>query len=159
LKSGGPLKRYTRLESGGPIQRKTEMPRGDGFKSTANSLERTASLPKQSKKRQRENRERHAMKNAMFPEGRPACIVPWCELLADDLHEPLTRARGGSITEPDNAVPTCRGHNSELTEEPAWGYELELLVHSWDKRSGAEIAEARRSALDTWHAEHVLEAS
>lgn len=148
MKPGGPLKRYTELKQGKP------MARGNGFKRTANPLARTASLPKQSKKRQRENRERLAMKNAMFPEGRPACIVPWCDRWADDLHEPLTRARQGSITDPDNAVPTCRGHNSELTEEPAWGYELHLLVHEWDKRTYAETAADRREALDRWYVEN-----
>ncbi|MFI7644262.1 hypothetical protein [Nonomuraea sp. NPDC049400] len=158
MKRSGPPKRKTPLKAKTELKRKTPMPRGNGFKKTGN-LERNSSLRAQSKKRERENRERHAMKNAMFPDGRPVCIVPWCGQWADDLHEPLTRARQGSITDPDNAVPTCRGHNSELTEEPAWGYELELLVHSWDKRSSAQIAEARREALARWHAEHLVEAS
>lgn len=157
MKRTGPPKRFKRLEPGGPIQRKADMPRGDGFKSSGNSLERTGSLPKQSKKRQRENRERTAMKNAMFPDGTPPCIVPWCRRWADELHEPLTRARGGDITEPDNAVPTCRRHNQKLTEEPNWGYELVLLVHSWDKRTYAQLAEDRREALARWHAEHAQE--
>lgn len=138
--------------------RKKPMPRGEGFKRSGNP-ERSSSLPKQSKKRQQQNRERRAMKNAMFPDGTPPCIVPWCGQWADDLHEPLTRARGGSITEPDNAVPTCRGHNQELTEEPAWGYELHLLVHEWDKRTYAEVAADRRVALAIWHAEQDREAS
>lgn len=147
-----PLQNKTPLKPGKPLERTDSLKPGG-------NLERTSPLHKQSKKRQVENRERRSMKNAMFPDGRPPCIVPWCGLLADDLHEPLTRARGGSITAPDNAVPTCRGHNSELTEEPAWGYELELLVHAWDKRTYAEIAEDRHQALTLWHAEHSREAS
>lgn len=156
MKRGNPPKRRTQLKAGKQIERKTPMPRGEGLKKSGN-LARSAPLPKQSKKRQQENRERRAMKNAMFPDGQPRCIVPWCERLAEDLHEPLTRARQGSITDPDNAVPTCRGHNGELTEEPAWAYELELLVHSWDGRSSTEIAEARRKALAGWYAKHSQE--
>lgn len=152
LRRQKPLQNKTPLQHGKPLERKTPLKAGG-------NLERSAPLRKQSKKRQAENRQRRAMKNEMFPDGRPLCIVPWCGLLADDLHEPLTRARRGSITEPDNAVPACRGHNQELTEEPAWGYELELLVHAWDKRTYAEIAEARRAALARWHVEHLGEAS
>ncbi|MEO3869417.1 hypothetical protein ABGB18_11345 [Nonomuraea sp. B12E4] len=152
MKRNQPLRRKTALKAKKPLERKTPL------RATGN-LDRSAPLPKQSKKRQQENRDRHAMKNAMFPDSRPPCIVPWCGLLADDLHEPLTRARGGSITEPDNAVPTCRGHNDELTNEPAWGYELHLLVHAWDRRTYAEMAEDRRIALARWYAEHLEEAS
>ncbi|MEV0382312.1 hypothetical protein [Nonomuraea sp. NPDC050643] len=153
-----PLRNKTPLPPSGPIVRKTEMPRGEGFQASGN-LSRKTDLPKQSKKRQRENRERRAMKNEMFPDGTPPCIVPWCGRWAEDLHEPLTRARGGSITEQDNAVPTCRRHNGELTEEPAWGYELNLLVHEWDRRTYAEVAADRRDAMDRWHAENSREAS
>lgn len=158
MKRGGPLKRHKRLNPGKPLGSKTPLERKAPLRASGN-LERGAPLAKQSKRRERENRERRAMKNAMFPDSRPLCIVPWCGRWADDLHEPLTRARQGSITEPDNAVPTCRSHNSELTEEPEWGYELELLVHAWDKRTYAEVAEDRRAALARWHAEHLGEAS
>jgi hypothetical protein len=93
-------------------------------------LKRSKGLRTVSPKRRAENRKRRAMANARFPE-RPRCVVPWCTRMADDLHEPLTRARGGSITDPDNTEPVCRQHNEELTREPAWGYELGLLKHSW----------------------------
>lgn len=123
-----------------PLRRKTPMPRGD-------AQLKQAPLNHMSKKRQRENRERKAMANKRFPDGQPPCVVPWCGQRADDLHEPLTRARRGSITDPDNTEPVCRAHNEELTREPAWGYRLHLLVHSGDKRSYAEIAADRREAL------------
>lgn len=90
------------------------------------------------------------MADQLWPDGRPACVVPWCRQLADDLHEPYTRARGGPITDPDNAEPVCRGHNQELTEEPAWGYELDLLIHSWDSRSLRQQAADRRFLLAAW---------
>jgi hypothetical protein len=147
LKRKASLQAKTGLKQGKPLERKTPL------RSTGN-LERKTGLRQVSSKRARENRERRAMKNEMFPDGTPPCVVPWCDRWAEDLHEPRTRARQGSITDPDNAVPTCRSHNSKLTEEPVWGYDLELLVHSWDKRSDAEIADARREALDAWHAQH-----
>lgn len=102
-----------------------------------------------SKKRIQENRERRELFQQRWPEG-ALCVVPWCDRWADDGHEPLTRARRGSITEPDNVVPTCRRHNSELTKEPAWGYALDLLIHSWDERSYAQQAADRVRKLADW---------
>lgn len=63
------------------------------------------------------------------------CQVPGCTRLATDPHEPLTRARGGSIFDPANVTLICRPHHREITDtEPAWAYELGLLVHSWEAR-------------------------
>jgi hypothetical protein len=57
--------------------------------------------------------------------------------MADDVHEPLTRARGGSITDPGNAVPLCRQCHDEITFQPeselGWAYDLGLLRHSWER--------------------------
>jgi hypothetical protein len=83
-----------------------------------------------SKKRAAVNRVRRAVIAAKYPEP-VLCAVPWCASLGDSPHEPLTRARGGSIIDPDNIVMVCWPHNQELTSEPAWGYELGLLKHSW----------------------------
>jgi hypothetical protein len=99
-------------------------------------LRRHKPIRQVSARRQREMRERRAMVAAMFGGERPVCVVPDCGRWADDLHEPLTRARGGSITDPDNAVPLCREHHDEITFRPeselGWAYDLGLLVHSWD---------------------------
>lgn len=113
----------------------------DGGLSTPES--RPAPIRPVSKKRAKQNRERAAMADRLYPdrrEGTVMCAVPWCTRRADDLHEPLTRARGGSITDEDNVLPTCRFHNDELTKEPAWGYELGFLRHSWDKPTGGDAA-------------------
>jgi hypothetical protein len=83
-------------------------------------------------RRQRENRERRRVVAELTAEGPRICPVPWCTNVADSPHEPLTRARGGSITDPGNIVLVCWAHNQELTLEPAWGYQLGLLRHSWD---------------------------
>lgn len=98
---------------------------------TGSGLRRLTELRRVSKQRQRENRERRAVVAALFPE-RPRCAVPDCTRLADDVHEPLTRARGGSITDPTNMVPLCRPHHRQVQLGPPWAYELGLMVHSWD---------------------------
>lgn len=96
------------------------------------SLERVTPLRPVSRRRQAENRLRRKVVYATFGDA-PTCTVLWCNRLADDCHEPLTRARGGSITDPANMAPLCRPHHDEITDEqPDWAYDLGLLVHSWD---------------------------
>lgn len=98
-----------------------------------------------SKRRRAENRQRRAMLKAKYPEPENVmCIVPGCCNRADDGHEPLSRARGGSITDPDNLAPLCRDHHREITDfEPEWAYELGLLRHSWDQPE-ATLGESRQ---------------
>ncbi len=42
------------------------------------------------------------------------CEVPYCNEPARDPHEPLTRARGGNITDPENCRAICRHQMREL---------------------------------------------
>jgi hypothetical protein len=87
-----------------------------------------------SRKRAALIRERRAMLRAKYP-GVTLCEVPYCNRAADDAHEPLTRARGGSITDPANVKAVCRPHHDEITfEEPEWSYGLGFLEHSWQRR-------------------------
>lgn len=92
-------------------------------------------LPTASPKRIKEQRQRTAMLKAKYGDERPTCAVPGCWQWADDAHEPLSRARGGSITDPENVVAICRAHHDQLTFAPEttldWAYELNLLRHSW----------------------------
>ena len=109
-----PLVARTPLHRGKPLERKSPL------------------LPQVSRKRAREIRERRTMLQAKYP-GITLCEVPFCNRGADDAHEPLTRARGGSITDPENVKAVCRPHHDEITfEEPEWAYDLGFLVHSWD---------------------------
>jgi hypothetical protein len=64
---------------------------------------------------------------------RPVCEVPWCIHPSEDVHEPLTRARGGSILDETNTKAVCRMHHDLIHLEPEWAYELGFLVHSWDR--------------------------
>jgi hypothetical protein len=46
-------------------------------------------------------------------------IVTGCDGHATDAHEILSRARGGSITDPDNILPLGRLCHSFVTQNPA----------------------------------------
>ena len=70
-----------------------------------------------SNKRQRLNRIRR--KNLVMAFGHePMCVFPGCSRRADDAHEILSRARGGSITDPANIAPLCRSHHDYITTNP-----------------------------------------
>lgn len=68
-----------------------------------------------SRKRALEQRERRKVLTETF--GRtPSCVR--CGRPADDAHEVLSRAQGGSITDPENIVPLCRSDHDWVTEHP-----------------------------------------
>lgn len=77
------------------------------------------------------------MLHQLTEERGPWCEVPGCIRRADDGHEVLSRARGGSITDPANIRLVCRPHHDELTDEAGWGYRLGFLRHSWDQDGAA----------------------
>jgi len=132
------------LRPGKPPQRRKGL--------TGAGLSRTARLRPVSARRAAENRDRAAMAAALFPgalggQERPLCGVwqarltiglpplPGCTRWGDDLHEPLSRARGGGIADPGNATVPCRPCHDVLTFTPeselGWAYCLDLLRHSW----------------------------
>mgnify|MGYP000851014786 FL=1 len=69
-----------------------------------------------SKKRAAELRKRRRIVERMKADGPVLCQR--CGRLADDLHERLSRARGGSITDPENLIPLCRDDHRWVTEHP-----------------------------------------
>lgn len=145
------------LKRSGMPQRTAPMPRGDkplgrnaGLQRTASltagtPLERTSGIRPVSEKRAAANKRRRAMVARLYPE-RPLCAVwqarltiglpplPDCTRWADDVHEPLSRARGGSITDEENSSAPCRPCHDVLTFTPeselGWAYELDLLRKS-----------------------------
>ena len=117
--------RRTPLAQGKPLERKTPLKSGG-------NLDRSTPMRQQSAKRQRENRERRAMLKDKYGAVPVVCEVPWCGNEANDPHEPLTRARGGSITDPENVRAVCRPCHEAIGAEPAWAYELGFLRHSWE---------------------------
>ena len=54
---------------------------------------------------------------------------------ATDVHEILTRARGGSITDLNNLAVLCRPCHSWITEHPKEAHEQGWLKHSWEAES------------------------
>jgi len=95
-------------------------------------LARVAPLRPRSAKTAKVYREQRAPLVAELFAEPSICEVPWCTSLATDPHEPLTRARGGSITARSNVRKVCHPHNVQFaTDEQPWMYELGFLKHSW----------------------------
>lgn len=124
MRRGQPLARRTRLTARKGLTRRTEL-------TTTTELARVTPLRPMSARRRAENRERREIAHATFGDA-PLCAVPGCGRFADDVHEPLTRARGGSITDPNNMVPLCRSCHDSVQLGPQWAYDLGLMVHSRD---------------------------
>lgn len=124
MRRGQPRARRTRLTARKGLTRRTEL-------TTTTELARVTPLRPMSARRRAENRERREIAHATFGDA-PLCAIPGCGRLADDVHEPLTRARGGSITDPSNMVPLCRDCHDVVQRGPQWAYDLGLMVHSWD---------------------------
>ena len=89
-------------------------------------------------KRQRENRQRRAMADRLWPDRRDGTVMcavweatqpDWCDRWASDLHEIVRRSQGGSITDEENTFPTCRPCNGLLADGPEWGYRHGLIRH------------------------------
>ena len=97
-------------------------------------LTRTGRIHPVSAKRRAQNRERRAMADRLWPDRREGTVMcgcgrPECHRRADDLHEPLSRARGGAITDEGNCIPLARECHDEITLGPAWAYLAGLLKH------------------------------
>ena len=59
-----------------------------------------------------------------------------CRRRAVDIHEPLTRARGGSILDPANTVAVCRGCHDWIHTHPESATRLGLLVSNRPETTG-----------------------
>lgn len=96
-----------------PLKRRTPLRRG-----------------KQLAKRSLKMTERYVERRRMVADllGRfPVCQFPQCVNKSVDIHEPLSRARGGSITDETNAVALCRACHSWVHDHPQQATELSLL--------------------------------
>ena len=52
-----------------------------------------------------------------------------------EVHEIVTRARGGSITDPSNCVALCGEHHEWVTGHPAEAHTVGLVRWSWEASS------------------------
>lgn len=90
-----------------------------------------------SKKMEAKYRQRRPIVKRMFDE-QPLCAR--CQLrYAVDPHEPLSRGRGGSITDEDNIVPLCRechdwiGDNPLEAEAEGWLLPSRMPIREWEQ--------------------------
>ncbi|MFG2001755.1 hypothetical protein ACGFNU_21650 [Spirillospora sp. NPDC048911] len=125
-----PLRRHTPLVAKTPLKVRQG---ADG----SSTLRRRTPLKARSVKTARNYVKRRDLVAELFTEP-TVCEVPWCTDTATDPHEPLTRARGGSILDRSNIRLICGAHHSEIHDhEPDWAYELAFLIHSWDGGAAA----------------------
>lgn len=150
-----PLSRSTPLRATASLARKTGLRAVTPLKTKSAPKARTTRIKPISAKRAEANRERAAAASAIHPadwlcgiwQARLTIGLPpldGCQRRADAFHEPKTRGRGGSITDPGNRLPACNFCNGHLSSEPdselGWAYRLGLLFHSWEAPSGGEAA-------------------
>lgn len=95
-----------------------------------------------SDKRRAENRvRREETRPAVMDRSGGRCeirIPDICTGAAVDMHEVLTRARGGSITDPDNILAACRPCHDHVTDNPEWAAEEGYVRWSWDDDGDGE---------------------
>lgn len=117
MKRGGPLKRRAPLGVSRSPQPRRRKP-----------------LPPVSAKRKAENEIRWRAKADYLATHLHCemCGKPFSHYLQPDIHERLSRARGGSITDPNNFVALCRPCHSHITRHPAWAE-----ANGWALKSGA----------------------
>lgn len=100
-------------------------------------IQRRTPLRRVSPKTAKRNRQRAKFRREILLE-RPRCEAGnsiWtidpsyadCGRVAVDLHEPLTRARGGSVLDPANVVATCRACHEWIHRYPLRATEIGLL--------------------------------
>ena len=83
-----------------------------------------------SKKMEATYRKRRSLVAQMLEE-KPVCER--CSAArSTDIHEVLSRARGGSILDPTNLVALCRPCHSWITVNPAAAHEEGWSKHSWE---------------------------
>lgn len=95
-------------------------------------LRRRASLSRMSAKAEKIAPVRRAFVARILLE-RPVCQFLGCANDSYDVHEVITRARGGSILEPDNVKALCRKHHDWIHAHPEDATALGLLAPSWTR--------------------------
>lgn len=102
-------------------------------KKTWKRLKRTKRVNPVSAKRKKENHERAKLPVLDYCEAKRAGAPREC-FGALHLHEIVSRARGGSITDPDNMKTVCDEHNRLISQDAdvmQWAYKNDFLRHGW----------------------------
>jgi hypothetical protein len=134
-----PLNRKTELKAKKPLQR-TEW-KSKPKTSLAPRSHQIARVSKTSK-RGREQAQRAEFVAKILIEAKGLCQAWYrikdvdyqqarqCLRIATEVHEPLTRARGGSILDPMNAVAICRKCHMWCDDHPSEAESVGLLIKS-----------------------------
>jgi hypothetical protein len=69
-----------------------------------------------------------------------------CTMTPTEVHEILTRGRGGSIIDPENCLALCRSCHFFITNEPSWSKQNGFVV-SWSVTVEADLAAAKRARM------------
>jgi len=74
--------------------------------------------------------------------------ISGCTFRPTDVHEILTRGRGGSITDEDNCLVLCRNCHHWITfVSPAWAIENGFTLHAGASEADRRAASRARSAF------------
>ena len=124
------------MKRGGPLRRNTPLKSTQGLK-------RGGRLNPVSKKRARELAKRRKVIDEIL-KTRQLCEASHrimrvdrthrCFRIPFDVHEPLTRARGGSITDPANMMVVCRPCHDWIHGHPTLATQVGLLVSGYKPR-------------------------
>ena len=109
-------------------------------------MERRKSIRSVSTKTARRNRLRRAFVQEVL-EKQPGCEarLGGCTHRATEVHEILTRARGGSILDRANVVALCHACHSFITVNPTWAFQNGWMLSSWCGPADIEIARQLRA--------------
>lgn len=103
-------------------------------------MKRGGPIRPRSAKRVAEDREREKAKEVVRERARGQCEAAHAIWSIEpdircggrfEFHEVLTRARGGSISDPTNLLMTCTAHHRFITEHPVEAASLGLVRNSW----------------------------
>jgi hypothetical protein len=99
-----------------------------------------------SKKRARLNPLRRSLVREVLEE-QPICEARLkdCTGWSKEVHEILTRARGGSILDRENVVALCHGCHHFITINPTWSHQNGWMLSSWSGPADVEIARQCRA--------------
>lgn len=89
-------------------------------------------LPFRSEKMKATYKERRPLVERLLRE-RPRCQFEECNDRSTEIHEVVTRARGGSILDESNCMALCHDHHAYITVNPKWAQENGYMKHSWER--------------------------
>ena len=134
MKRSGPIQRKTPLRSGGNLKRTP-------LKQQSSRRRKTSAVRSKMVREQLEERPRceagpiiykHQVDTLGLALVRAKARTDQCSNRAVDIHEPLQRSHGGSITDPENTIALCRRCHDWIHNHPKESIELKLLKSAYE---------------------------